>query len=280
MEDLAVDVVIYSKNRAAQLDLLLRSIRRNFANVGRVFVLNDFDGDVHYNSYVKVWEKDYGLNIVFRTQTRKTFYDVLLKAAADSTTEHILPMCDDDVFIRRTDVTDAVQHIDANTVGLCFRRSTDLTYSYHTGQLIPNANLEDLGGGVLRWKWRDGPVKRWGYPYQAGSLVYSTAFFRHMLANIKFDLPNWLECEMMQGRFKWGREYVLCLEHSPVVNVSINRVQSDVANRGGRDVTYSPEELAQKFLEGQVIDLCPLQDMINTCEFIEIPLAFRKGDVP
>jgi len=268
-----VDVIIYSKNRAAQLDLLLRSIKQNFVNAGRVFVLNDFDTDDHYKSYSKIWERDYGLGVSFKTQTKDTFYEVLSQAVSESTTEYILPMCDDDVFIHSTDITDVVEYLDSDTVGICFRRSPDLTNSYHTGELIANPHFTEAGN-ALKWAWRNGHHLRWGYPYQAGGMVYNRSFFQYMISQITFNLPNYLEYEMMQGRDKWGKEKVMCLKHSPIVNVSVNKVQSEVNNRGGRDVNYSPEELAQKFLAGQVIDLTSLQGMITVCEFIEVPLSF------
>lgn len=272
-----VDIIIYSKNRASQLDMLLRSIKHNFLNVNDVFVLNDFDSEIHYNSYKKIWGKNYGFNTIFKTQTRDIFYDVVLSSLNEVKTDYVLPFCDDDLFIKKTDITDDVQYITDDVVGLCFRRAPNLTTSYHTGEVIPLPKFEKLGN-VFKWKWLNENPYRWGYPYQAGGLLYNKQFFHYMMKNITFNIPNHLESGMMDNKHKWGKEHVLCREFSPIVNVSVNRVQDVYVNRGGRDVNYSVSDLAEKFLAGNIIDIMPLQDMVNVCEFVEIPLSFINED--
>ena len=110
----------------------------------------------------------------------------------------------------------------------------------------------------------------------AGAMIYKTDFFRFMIDNIKFDLPNSLEGAMMGERYKWKRNFLVGFKHSPVVNISVNRIQNDVPNRGGRDVYYSPEELNSIFLSNSVIDTTNLYNMNNNCEFVEIPLDFKE----
>lgn len=268
-----VDVIIYSKNRALQLDMLLRSINKYFVNVGKVFVLNDFSGEKHYKSYQKIWNKNYGLDIEFITQTRKTFYDVMIGVVDKINADYILPFCDDDLFIRETDIKDKVKQLNDDIVGLCFRRCPTLGNSYHTGKPIPVPNFTKTDG-VYKWKWVGAFPSRWGYPYQAGGMVYDTKFFKHIMHNIKFDLPNYLESQMMQNKEKWGRNHVMCLEKTPIVNVSVNRVQNEVKNRGGRDVNYSVDDLVDIFLNGKVVSIDDLHNYNNNCEFIEVPLNF------
>lgn len=266
------DVIIYSKDRASQLDLLLRSIKINFKNVNKVWVLYDFAGEF-MEGYNILKQKDYGLNIEYIIQTRDTFYKIINNVINNVGTEYILPLCDDDVFIRDTDISDISNYFDDNIVGICFRRSLDLTNSYHTGQFV-NLPEFDLNCPYPKWEWKKYDMIRWGYPYQAGGMVYKTSFFKHMINVSNFDLPNYLESSMNEKRNEWGKDYIICYKKSPIVNVSINRVQNNVLNRGGRDINYSPKELNDLFVSGKIINHSELQDMNNNCEFVEIRLSF------
>jgi len=270
------DVIIYTKDRACQLDLLLRSIKDNFMNTHKISILEDWSNEEFKHGYDKIKSTEYGLELEFIKQDRGIFYNVLKQTAEASTTEHILPLCDDDVFIRHTDITDVSKYVDADVVGIHFRFSSDLTISYHHGVVLPQPDFIYIGD-YLKWNWTTYNIPgRWGYPYQAGGMVYKTEFLRHMIHNIKFDLPNYLESAMMTNRYKWNKQHIVAFKHSPIVNISINRVQQDVPNRGGRDVNYTPVELNNIFLSEKIIDTADLYGMVNNCEFIEVPLKFME----
>lgn len=269
-----VDIIIYTKDRACQLDLLLRSIKDNFVNANNVWVLEDWSNNEFKAGYTKVKGLDYGLDIKHIRQTRKTFSGVLRDTVEKSETDFILPLCDDDMFIRCTDISDISNYVDDDVIGIHLRFSSDLTVSYGKWGILPLPELFPAGD-YLKWDWTTYKIhSRWGYAYNAGGLIYKTGFFKHMIDNIVFDLPNSLEGAMMSGRYKWGKKYTVAFEHSPIVNVSVNRIQNDVLNRGGRDVNYPPPELNSIFLSGSVIDTTGLYNMINNCEFIEVPLKF------
>lgn len=269
------DVIIYTKDRTCQLDLLLRSIKDNFVNVNKVWLLEDWSNKEFRTGYDKIKSLDYGLDINFIKQTRVNFYEALKTTADNSEVDYILPFCDDDVFIRNVDATDISSYVDNTTIGINLRFSSDLTVSYSSGDILPLPEFLPADG-YLKWNWTTYkiPNSRWGYPYMAGAMIYRADFFRFMINNIKFDLPNSLECAMMNERYKWRKDFIVGFKHSPVVNISVNRIQNDVPNRGGRDVNYSPSELNAIFLAGSVINTEGLYDMINSCEFIEIPLDF------
>lgn len=271
-----IDVIIYTKDRACQLDLLLRSIKDNFLNVNKVWVLEDWSNKEFKAGYDKIKSLDYSLNVTYIRQTRKTFYNILKGAVENSKTGFILPLCDDDVFIRGTDITAISNYVNDDVIGIHLRLSSDLTVNYGKRGVLPMPELFPAGD-YLKWDWTTYNVPaRWGYAYQAGGLIYATEFFKHMINNIKFDLPNSLETALMGGRYKWKKKFTVAFKHSPIVNISVNRIQNDVPNRGGRDVNYPPSELNSIFLSGFIIDTTDLYNMINNCEFIEIPLKFME----
>lgn len=270
------DVIVYTKNRACQLDLLLRSIKDNFSNVNKVWLLEDgFNGEFRVG-YDKIKSLDYGLDIKHIHQTKETFCNVLRDVVENIKTDFVLPLCDDDVFIRYTDITNISNYVDNNVIGIHLRFSSDLTVSYGKWGILPLPKLFPAGD-YLKWDWTTYKVhSRWGYAYQAGGLIYKTEFFKYMINNIEFNLPNSLEGAMMDGRYKWKKNFTVAFKHSPIVNISVNKIQTDVPNRGGRDVNYQPSELNSIFLSGNIIDTAGLYNMDNNCEFIEIELDFRE----
>lgn len=271
------DVIIYTKDRACQLDLLLRSVKDNFVNVNKVWLLEDWSNKEFKAGYDKIKSLDYGLDINFIKQTRVNFYEVLKTIADNSEVDYILPFCDDDVFIRNVDTTDISSYVDNTTIGINLRFSSDLTVSYSRGDILPLPEFLPAGG-YLKWNWTTYKIPnfRWGYPYMAGAMIYRADFFRFMIDNIKFDLPNSFEGAMMNERYKWKKNFIVGFKHSPVINISVNRVQNNVPNRGGRGVYYSPEKLNSVFLHGSVIDTVNLYNMHNNCEFVEITLDFKE----
>ncbi len=270
-----VDVIIFTRDRACQADLLLRSIFKHFENVGRVFLLYDWSNEWFNQGYDQIKRNKYGQGLFWLKQTKELFYRQLKDTVTISKADYILPLCDDDCFLRKTNVDNTLDHMDDNVVGLNMRYSKDLGISYHHGNVLPLPEFVH-DGEYLKWDWfKYKQQGRWEYPYQAGGMIYQKEFLKHMIENITFELPNSFESAMMEKRHGWGRHYVMALPTASVVNVSINRVQTDVPNRGGRDINYSPEDLNSKFLSGKHISTSELYDKVFDCEFIEVPLEFE-----
>jgi len=270
------DIIIYTKDRACQLDLLLRSIKDNFLNVNKIQILEDWSDDKFKAGYDKIKSLNYGLDIKYIQQNKKTFRDLLRLAVAQSETDFILPFCDDDVLIRYTDITDISNYVDDTVIGIHLRYSSDLTISYGNWGILPLPEFLPAGD-YLKWDWTTYKThSRWGYAYQAASLIYKTKFFKHMINNIEFDLPNSLEGAIMNKRYEWNKKTTVAFKHSPVVNISVNKIQKNVPNRGGRDINYPPKELNSIFLSGSIINTNGIYNMNNICEFVEILLDFIK----
>lgn len=273
-----IDIIIYSKDRAMQLDLLLQSIYENFSNVGTVYVLHDHSSKQFSLGY-SVVERRYP-NVVFIHQTKKTFADVLRNTVANVVqTPFVLPLCDDDVITRSIGINFA-HLITDDVIGLSLRHGKNITLSYHTGAVVGPPSFIDVPSfpNLAMWNWTlENPHTTWGYPYQAGGMIYSTSFFKMLLLNSHFMLPNSLEMAMMSNKRNWHRNLLMCFDKNPVVNVSINRVQNENHNRGGRDVHYSVADLNELLLSHHRIDLHDVMEKCknNNCEFVEIPLSMR-----
>lgn len=273
-----VDVIVFSKDRAAQLDLLLRSLYKNFLNLGHIFVLYDFSNHEFNCGYEIIKQKFPDVKFVY--QTKETFAATIRATLGYSiTSQYVLPFCDDDVMILETNIDDIIKHFTDDMVGISLRHSLSINTSYHTGEIFPLPLHTILDDKYMKWCWKDAPLTYcWGYPYMAGGCVYESRFLDQILHKVNFVLPNSMESAMVNNRYMWNKWFCLCFKQNPLINVSINRVQHENQNRGGRDISYSPNELNNVLLAGKcinlqkVIDICTIK---NNCEFIEITLEFE-----
>ena len=65
-------------------------------------------------------------------------------------------------------------------------------------------------------------IDRWGYPYQAGGMVYDAEFMRFVFNSINPQSPNQLETQMMSAKHAWTRPKVKAGTWPSVMNLSIN----------------------------------------------------------
>lgn len=275
-----VDVLVYSKDRTAQLELLLRSIKTNFENLYEIFVLYDYSSQAFQLGYEAV--RRLHPDVHFIRQTKDTFKTVIRDVVRNTmTTDFILPFCDDDVMIRKANVGAGINRLkDKDFIGVSLRHSLTITLSYHSGETFPIVDHTITDEGLVQWTWKSPSAKYcWAYPYMAGGSVYERSFFSQMIGSFEFVLPNTMEMGMVNHKHIWNRSWLLCFPQNPVINVSVNKVQDENNNRGGRDVHYSPEELNTHLLDNKRINL---QDVIDTCliknncEFVEIPLQLES----
>ena len=98
-----IDIIIWSKNRAAQLDLLLRSIRDNFKDAGTIFVLYHATTEEFVQGYEKLISENKG-QIVY---IRQSSFDSDIKLILDKMfSQYILGISDDNVFIKPVNMPD------------------------------------------------------------------------------------------------------------------------------------------------------------------------------
>lgn len=271
-----IDNIIYSKDRTAQLDLLIRSLKTNFANLNRIYVLFDYSSEEFLSGYDRVFERH--PEVIFVKQERNTFSNVIKQVVNEFiSTEYVLPLCDDDFMPIPTDLSEPLKHYDDNVCGINLRYHPGMCIDYLTQNQYPNPMFHLRNDVCLKWKWRNSP-KGWGYPYQAGCQVYKTSQFAYMLNNSEFGLPNSMEGVICGQAPRWGREDMMCLPDQHIINISINRIQNDCNNRAGWNHSHSAADLNKLFLEGREIDMEYCSDhckIHNKCDFIEMPLAFK-----
>ena len=274
-----ITTIIFSKNRACQLDLLLRSIEKNFSHISTdIRVLFCATTDEFMHGYDIIEQRfpnvKFTLEFDFQDDTLK-----LLNNCKDYTCFFV----DDNIVYRKPEVdAHGIKQLFENIeqVG-CFSfrlgLNTVIQDMYSEQRVHPWPIMERINMyneyDVLLWSWRSVPPNNFGYPFSVDGHVYDKEMVINAL-DYEFITPNALE-----GRFpmKQVPPVMMCLDQSSVFNNSINLVGSS-NNNAGKFYPHSLEELNQAYLDGKQINLDHIcnNDIVGCHQEVKITLGDYK----
>jgi GT2 family glycosyltransferase/tetratricopeptide (TPR) repeat protein/glycosyltransferase involved in cell wall biosynthesis len=253
MQDTRTVILIFSFNRALQLDATLRSLLLHCSDVEEadIQVLYRTESALHTGQYRRLRDEfsRYGF---IRFVPEKDFRSDVLALLALS--ENVLFLVDDNIFIENFSLQDTVETLDREQSALGFSlrlgRNTTYCYSLDAPQRLPD--FTSAGNRALRFDWRTADYD-FGYSLEVSSSLYRTDDLFPLLADLPFRNPNTLEEGMAARKALFAKEkpYLLCLECSVTFCAPINKVQSVIKeNRSGNDISQSPDSLAALFEQG------------------------------
>lgn len=254
--------IVFSKDRAMQLDAFLRSFRAHVSPAGTpVHVLFRGTNARHDAAYVEVFAQHADFVTAHR-QGASFKADVLGLLPAKGI---VVFFVDDQVFVRPW----AVQQID----GLSLRLSPHLTKNYASNDAPqPVPALVPVFDYLLTWKWRDGELA-WGYPLSVDGHLYDVHDVRQMLEAIAFTSPNTMESGLQAFVEEFLDRPAYCYTYAKVVNIPWNQVQDDWNNRCSN--VYTSDQLLTLWEHGQRVDLEPLTGLVNESVHQVLPLLLE-----
>lgn len=233
--------IIPSKDRAAQLDLLLRSMKRFVTELADNTTMISWvaSSDEFRSGYERVRAEHPEFVFVERDEFRADFK----KMALSGEEGYLQILVDDDVFVAPFSVNDK-EFLDfagdEAISALSLRMSPGTTYCYtenvSTGQPWFRSDRA--------WCW---PGRRgdWGYPHSIDGSIWRRRDVRGIISGGNYALVHELEPAL---RYGMTRPLALCYASPRVRGVAANTVQDDVgANRhGGGDAA----EINRRYLDG------------------------------
>lgn len=286
----AINIIVFSKNRAMQLDLCLRSLKTHFVdytNHARVSVIYDAtDDDDFLRGYEKTKERHPEVNYIQQTIfPADSFRDDTLTAVGnsehDSANTYTMFLVDDVVFKDNFSLTDEPFRLLANNdqmLALSLRLHKKASYCYALNQ---NMKLPQFTRSVkdkfFVWKYH-GCEGDWGYGMSVDGNVYNTKFMSWLLSRLNFNNPNSLEAAMNSPVASRGiRPMFLSCYDGPgkLLNVPANRVQETFQNR--HESSHDPKELNKRYLDGEQISLKNISGIDNFSVHYPIDFEFEKG---
>jgi hypothetical protein len=264
-----LQVVIFSKDRPAQLELLLRSIKRFWRD------WREQRFSVLYAASDAAFERGYAITrslhpeIAFMDEARsgRSFAEQTLGLLSDDP-PYTGFLVDDNVLKEPFGLdTPEMARLasDRQIVALSLRMAPHMSYCYPADLSTGPPDFED--GTVWSWPGLEGD---WGYPMSLDGHIFRTPEILPHLRDVSFSNPNTLEGALAQRPLSPPK--LICLPAAPVMNIPANRVQTTNQNRhaGG-----SAARMNRMFVAGARLDLEPLVGMTTRSPHHPVTLRWR-----
>lgn len=292
--------IIFSYNRAMQLDYLLQSILDKFkVSDYEIAVIYHTTGEhskgyqlliENYKKYnfIKFYERKEGFDkgilpalncrthlrffnkYHFKNKNRDNFKGLLENILKTTKHEFVMFNTDDGVFYRDFEIKEDVQSMMRNN-------PTVASYRTYVGE-----NLEDVPNYVQKWGkeylWDYNFEKKtthWSFPFAVDGTVYHTKGLLSILRNIAYHNPVTLE-ENAVIYIKRNKLFGIGISPttSCLVCTKLNRVSVDSSNP---TIHIKPDFLNEKYINGYRLELV-LQDNISNANLVPDKVILVKND--
>lgn len=263
-------LIVFSKDRAMQLEALLRSFFFYVTHPGSVKVLFAASSPEHEKGYQKLIDQ-YTDRVSFAKETN--FRSDLIKLFDSVEEEKVLFMVDDIFFKSAVDFSD-FEKIDPKHEVLSLRLGNHLSYAYTLQKEQPLPRFYETNGNstLLSWRWKEGKYD-WEYPLSVDGHLFNTYELKILVNELEYKAPNSFESALQVMDPLFLTRKGLCYSQSIIVNNPCNKVQEENDNIHG---TVSIEELNDKWLSGYRIDFESYKGLKNKSAHEDLPLKFIK----
>lgn len=248
-------LIIFSKNRACQLQLLIESIKNN-ANLlfDKINVLYTFDYEFN-NSYNLLIDRYPDINFIKETSFKNDLL-VLIDLNYDFTTF----LVDDAIVynhISDTYKNEILSLVNGDGV-ICFslRLGLNCTYSHPANMHYQINDYKSYNTDIILFNFRQ-QIGDFGYPLSTDGHIFKTRNIRSLIKATQFSNPNTLEANL-QSTLNIIDPIMFSFKESKVVSVPVNLVNTTFNNKNGLLFGVSALELNNRFINGEIIDLYSL----------------------
>ena len=292
-------IVIFSYNRAMQLNTLLKSIQNSFSSINiDVVVLYNHDTEF-CEGYIELKKRYQTANIKFIKETsginlysnklflnkynlfryfkyaylrnpKSDFRNLLNKTLEDSNAEYISFLTDDSVFIKKVEVRQEILEQISNNPS---------KYSYSLRLGLDSEGLpreSEIDKGIIKWDfYKNSSNKDWKYPFSVDGHIYNKNFITRVLKKIIYVNPNSLEnfvCNYIKSKKQLNEGYAN--QEIYMLSYPINMVQNVEQNE---HMGVSVELLEEYFLKGYQL-FYPIPNTITSFQQYPEILNFKKGN--
>jgi|TARA_Y100000296_G_scaffold87187_1_gene130434 hypothetical protein len=256
-----ISAIIFSRDRANQLSLLLRSIDKNGSDLFGITVIYNASSDAFQDGYNILKGQHEEIVWIKQQSPPSDFREITLQAIKNSE-EYICFFVDDNILYRKVDTIfesiDAMfRYFDTQEkqllcLSLRLGSNTSIQNEYKNTECPFPQELIAVDNLYALWDWTLLPKHtNFAYPFSVDGHIYRRDQVLEMVT-YDFDTPNGLEGS---GEFDVSLPNLMaCFDESVLVNSPANIVGSS-ANKAGEKYGMELEELNRLFLSGHAIDL-------------------------
>lgn len=247
-----INIIVFSRNRAMQLDLNLRTFARAFKEFSdhEISVVYDFTDMQFIEGYEKLREQTYS-NVKFYTDHQFGSLKDTLMGLMRPENKYTMYLCDDNIFTDQWSVNDPeikIMDAESSVMSTSLRLWKGIDFCYATNKPSPVPNFIKN----FCWDWRE-TSGDWGYPMSCDGNIYRTEFLRQKTQTLNFVYPNNFEAGLA-GTADHSIPLTSCYLDGPkVYNIPVNVVQHIYPNRHGNIQT--PEYLNELWLRDKSLDI-------------------------
>jgi hypothetical protein len=269
-----ISVCIFSKDRACQLDLLLRSIKTYFTQWSKqkIAIIYKATSEQYTNGYELVKKKHPEFIFIKENNFKedvKGFFAVSFKS--------VMFLVDDDIFINEFSVesNEFKQFLSSPEIlALSPRMHPNITYCYPTKT---KATPPALNNNV--WNWRTAqPNTDWSYPMSVDGNIFRADEILPLVFNLGYTNPNSFEGALASyAVVRSTKSLVKCFNIPTLINNPVNIVQTLSYNHSGLSYSQPIAMLNEMFLCGKEINLSETISQLKelNAPHIEFPYVFR-----
>lgn len=272
--DHPIELIIFSMDRAIQVHALLKSFLEKSSRVVPVQILYKANTPEHQQAYADLEQifADQPFKFV-KQESRESFKPQLLQMLRSIKSSRMFFLVDD-ILVKEEIDMDEISQFDPFRYVFSPRLGTHLTrcFTLDREQKVPRFTEER--DDLHFWVWKDGDAD-WNYPLSVDGNVFSTAEIILLSEAINFRSPNTYEGELQKFNHLFLPRFGVCHTKSQVINLPINRVNTDAPNAAG-DV--DPEFLVKQWQAGKMLDYKSVYGLINESahQAVDVPIVERN----
>jgi len=262
-----INIIIFSKNRACQLELLIRSMKEFFKEFSEceIKILYTYSNYEYETGYNKLKIIHFEPNIKYVKESK--FQNDLI-FLFDKSQPFTIFFVDDNVFKEPFSLEDKEfktfsSRKDILTLSLRLHPRLNYCYPARLRQVSPQMDTD----GVYNWFGKPGDF---GYPMSLDGHIYYTKNIQYYFSNYRFNGPNDLESQMAMNPIPIPN--MMCYNKSRIINLPVNKVQDFNNNVHGK---IPAKYLNEQFLTGKIISMENIRGIDNTSCHQEIEILLH-----
>lgn len=248
-----VDLIIFSFNRPLQLQALLESTMHYIKGLDQITVIYRTTNERSQNCYNKLTKQFPHIHFMAQSNNPHADFKLLTHRALTSSSTDYVAFAVDDIIIKDfIDMTQAVQLMqEMHAYGFYLRLGLHLDYCYTMNKPQKVPAVHECAPDVYYWTLGTGEYD-WGYPNTVDMTIYHKSQVIPVFNDMPYYTPNSLEGLWSMRAAAVNHRIGLCYKTAKIVNLPLNQVQTDGANRNME--LLGPDEQVVLFEQGKKID--------------------------
>jgi len=270
-----LSVIIFSKDRPLQLDLALKSVKKNLPLAKNVQVI--FTCSEEYESSYECLVHEYHSVEFLQESKSYSFYEILRDSITLCTTPYVMFMTDDNIVYAQSRTTELdLGNLFSKDIA-CISLRLGVNVTHRNGHPSSQPKFERFAGWHLVWNRMNTLAQDYfNYPLSVDGHIFKTFTIDKIIKETEPSNPNRLE-QLMQRYFFEIPAVMACELTSCVVNSPNNRVQDTIQNLHGQVYPYDQKNLLNLFNDGVRLSMEELEVPLINCPHQEINILSQLG---